>query len=109
MIEKYSNPKLGKKGAQVVDTFKQCESFAALEKVLLAEQQIWNSKKRLWNGKPQELFHRVCKTLDGHQTILSAIPDNNEYTSVFCAALKTVIQVCKPLNDPSDPLVESYA
>ena len=92
-VESYSRKHSDKEHSQTVNKLEQCQNFAALEKVLQEQAQQWKQKKRFLHGTVQNTFHRVCKTLDGHQTILSAIPEGNEYVSVFCAALNTVIQV----------------
>ena len=93
VIKEYSEQKEEKERSHITETFKQCESFDALEQILQGEQRKWCSRRKWRNGRLQAGFHRICKTLDGHETILSAFPQNNEYTSIFCAALKTVIQV----------------
>ncbi len=96
-VESYSRKHSEKKNPENLDRLERCEDFAALEQVLQEQANQWTQKKRFLQGNVQNVFHRVCKTLDGHQSILSAIPESNQYVSVFCAGLKTVIQVTRYL------------
>lgn len=70
-----------------------CEDFDGLREHLIKEQKVWSGKKRWFGGKLQGYFHRICRTLDGHRTILEFFPKSNEYVSIFCAAFNTIIQV----------------
>ena len=57
------------------------------------ESQIkWKGKKRLNDGKVQGLFLRLFKNLDGYSNVLSILP-SNEYTTVFCGAVKVLVEV----------------
>ena len=88
----YLNEHPSKKEQKAIEALQQCRDFSMLEKTLVEEKQKWFENRKL-GGKPQDLFHRMCSTLEGHQSILSAFPDSNIYVSIFCAAFKTVIRV----------------
>ena len=70
-----------------------CEDFTTLNQRLMHARQQWLEKKRLFGGKAQEIFHKLCRTMGGHKTILDAFPESNEYVSIFCAAFNTIVQV----------------
>ena len=62
-------------------------------KVVSFAQDSWRTKGRMANGKAQARFHRFCGTLDSHSTMFSVLPDQNEYFSLFCGGVKTLIKV----------------
>ena len=70
-----------------------CEDFTTLCQRLMDARQQWSEKKRFFGGKAQDFFHKLCRTMGGHQTILNAFPESNEYMSIFCAAFNTIVQV----------------
>lgn len=77
----------------VAAAFRICDNFGNLQESLLASHMQWANKERWFKGKAQNIFHQLCKTLDGHRTILDAFPSSNEYVSIFCAGFNTIIQV----------------
>ena len=83
-----------KEAKRTLELVEGCEDFTTLSHLLIDARQQWSEKKRLFGGKAQENFHKLCRTMGGHKTILDAFPDSNEYVSIFCAAFNTVVQVC---------------
>ena len=57
-----------------------------------AEKQ-WKEKDRSANGKVQSLFHSFCKTLSSHSNLFEMLPNQSQYCSIFCGAIKTLIKV----------------
>jgi hypothetical protein len=55
-------------------------------------QSEWKGKKRLADGKVQGVFLKLFQTLDGYSSVLSILP-SNEYSSVFCGAVKFLVKV----------------
>lgn len=82
-----------KKARATLESLEGCEDFTTLNQRLMDARQQWSEKKRLFGGKAQEFFHKLCRTMGGHKTILNAFPDSNEYMSIFCAAFNTIVQV----------------
>ena len=67
-------------------------TIEGVKQVVFYAQEKWKTKPRMCNGKVQANFHKFCGTLDGHKTLASMIPDQNEYFSLFCAGVKTLIK-----------------
>lgn len=82
-----------KEGRATLKLLEGCEDFTTLNQLLMDARQQWLEKKRLFGGKAQEIFHKLCRTMGGHKTILDAFPESNEYVSIFCAAFNTIVQV----------------
>ena len=78
----------------ILELLDGCEDFTTLNQRLMDARRQWSEKKRFLGGKGQDLFHKLCRTMDGHKTILDAFPQSNEYVSIFCAAFNTIVQVC---------------
>ena len=45
-------------------------------------------------GSVKNFFHKSCKALDEHASMLEMLPQQSEYVSLFYGGLKTIIQVC---------------
>ena len=60
-----------------------------LETTLQSEKQ----KKKV--TKIKDTYHRCCAGLNSHSNLLQALPAGNEYTSIFCAALQTLVKACE--------------
>ena len=82
-----------KEAKATLESLEGCEDFSTLNQRLMDARQQWLEKKRLFGGKAQEFFHKLCRTMGGHKTILNAFPESNEYMSIFCAAFNTIVQV----------------
>lgn len=44
-------------------------------------------------GKALDLFHRFCQTLNSHSTLITILPEGNEYVSLFTGSLNAIIKV----------------
>ena len=44
-------------------------------------------------GSVKNFFHKSCKALDEHSSMLEMLPQQSEYVSLFYGGLKTIIQV----------------
>ena len=69
-------------------------SFEDFRAAVADVEEAWKDKQRLFGGKAQKFFHSFCKTLDAHSNFLKMIPNQNEYCSIFCASITTLIKVC---------------
>lgn len=78
---------------ETLQFLERCENISELNEALIDSRQQWVKKKRIFGGKGQDVFHKLCRTTQGHQTILGVFPSSNEYVSIFCAALNSVVQV----------------
>jgi len=56
-------------------------------------EQKWKEKDRILGGKPQKLFRSFANSLQGHSNLLQMLPSQNQYLSIFCGALTTLIEV----------------
>ena len=59
-------------------------------------EQKWKEQDRLFGGKPQKLFRSFCNSLQGHSNMLQMLPSQNQYLSIFCGALTTLLEVGVP-------------
>lgn len=56
-------------------------------------EQKWKEKDRFLGGKPQKLFRSFCNSLQGHSNMLQMLPSQNQYLSIFCGALTSLLEV----------------
>ena len=56
-------------------------------------EQKWKEKDRILGGKPQKLFRSFANSLQGHSNMLQMLPSQNQYLSIFCGALTSLIEV----------------
>lgn len=56
-------------------------------------EKMWKEKERLGHGRVQSTFHSFCKILNRHKSLLEMLPSQNEYFSVLCGAITTLINV----------------
>ena len=68
------------------------ESLRKAVKTVQETRNEWKGQKRLRDGKVQSGFHKLLGTLDGYSNVLSMLP-NNEYTALFCGAIKVLVKV----------------
>lgn len=59
-----------------------------LETTFQSEKQKWKT------AKIKDAYHRCCAGLNSHSNLLQALPAGNEYTSIFSAALQTLVKAC---------------
>ncbi len=45
------------------------------------------------HGKTRHYFDRFCNNLSSHSTILEVLPSQNQYLSIFCGVVKTLLKV----------------
>jgi hypothetical protein len=45
------------------------------------------------HGKTRFYFDKFCNSLNSHSMILEFLPNQNQYLSIFCGAVKTLLQV----------------
>ena len=92
-LDTYKKSIKKKTSQEALEFLESCEDFQTLNQSLVDVRQQWAEKRRLFGGKGQDVFHKLCRTMGGHKTILDMFPDSNEYVSIFCAAFNTVVQV----------------
>lgn len=57
-------------------------------------RRAWAAKRsKGFMGKALDQFHRFCHTLDSHSTLITILPEGNEYVSLFTGSLNAVIKV----------------
>ncbi|KAJ0123668.1 hypothetical protein J7T55_012135 [Diaporthe amygdali] len=53
----------------------------------------WESKKNQgFANKTKALFHRLCRGINSHSSLLEVLPDGNEYVSLFTGVLTVIIK-----------------
>ena len=97
-VEKRAKWHLKTKNPQVLALVDQAKPTVndVVEAVKGAEK-TWKEKERLGHGRVQKSFHSFCRVLGRHKSMLEMLPAQNEYFSVLCGAISTLINVC--LND----------
>ena len=60
---------------------------------VLASREAWKSKRRIGDGKPQELFHKLMKNFNAHSDLLRIIPQGDKYTSLLTGSISTIVKV----------------
>ena len=63
-----------------------------LKDVVTLAGKEWETKDRFAGGKVQKYFHKFCGTLNAHSNLLEMLPSQSEYCSIFCGAIKALIQ-----------------
>jgi hypothetical protein len=54
-----------------------------------------NSRKRLGGGKPKQYYNKLASKAHQHRSAFDVFPSTNEYVSIFCGSIKTLIKVCR--------------
>lgn len=63
-------------------------------KMVEGMRRAWAAKRsKGFMGKALEQFHRFCHTLDSHSTLITLLPQGNEYVSLFTGSLNAIIKV----------------
>ena len=93
-LEKRSKWKLKKRPVKElqVDGNEKPTATDVVEVVKNAEK-VWKEKERLGHGKVQHFFNKFCNKLGQHKSMLEMLPAQNEYFSVLCGAISTLINV----------------
>lgn len=71
-------------------------SSVSIEDVKAAVSAVYNVQGD-YNNKPRKAWrylHQFCNKLNSHSNLFSMLPNQNQYCSIFCGAVKTLIQVC---------------
>lgn len=63
-----------------------------LKDIVTQAGKEWETKDRFAGGKAQKYFHKFCGTLNAHSNLLDMLPNQSEYCSIFCGAIKALIQ-----------------
>ncbi|KAL1847380.1 hypothetical protein Daus18300_013965 [Diaporthe australafricana] len=67
-----------------------------IEGVIKVTKQViarWEVKKTEgFAGKAKALFHRFCRGVNSHSSLLEILPDGNEYVSLFTGVLSVIIK-----------------
>lgn len=50
-------------------------------------------KKKKGIGRAVGYFHKFCRTLGAHSSLLKVLPEGSEYVSIFTGTLNAVIKV----------------
>ena len=85
---------------KVIKTFPQAGvggdwGYDQVEAAVKQATKTYETKDRLFSGKPQKVYHDVMCNLDAHSGVLSMIPQGNTYVSVVTGAVKTLVKVSK--------------
>ncbi|PQE20549.1 phytanoyl- dioxygenase family protein [Rutstroemia sp. NJR-2017a BBW] len=51
-----------------------------------------NSRKRLGGGKPKQYYNKLASKVHQHRNAFDVFPSTNEYVSIFCGSIKTLIK-----------------
>jgi hypothetical protein len=84
---------LREQGKDDSDTGSVPETFDSVIRTAQEAQEKMNSRRRLGGGKPKEYYNKFCKKAHQHRTIFDTFPNSNEYVSVFCGTMGTLIKV----------------
>jgi hypothetical protein len=71
-----------------------------VELVMKAATAAQGKRENSRRGKAMKYFHKFCKTVDAHKSMLEILPQGSEYVSVFAGTLNVIIQV-----DASHPII----
>jgi hypothetical protein len=52
-----------------------------------------NGRKKLGGGKPRDYYNKLCQKAHQHRSVFNMFPNTNEYVSIFCGSIKTLINV----------------
>ncbi|KAK2601175.1 hypothetical protein N8I77_010643 [Diaporthe amygdali] len=67
-----------------------------IEGVIKLTQQViakWEAKKSQgFANKTKAIFHRLCRGINSHSSLLEILPDGNEYVSLFTGVLTVIIK-----------------
>jgi hypothetical protein len=69
------------------------ETFESVISTAEAAQTEMNNRKRLGGGKPRDYYNKFCQKAYQHRSVFDIFPNTNEYVSVFCGSIKTLIKV----------------
>lgn len=78
-----------------------------LDQVRQVHLKIDAKRKSGFMGKTKSLFHKFCKTIDSHKSLLGILPEGNEYISIITGVLHLVVQVRPIINQHLSVFVES--
>jgi hypothetical protein len=45
------------------------------------------------SGRLRHHLDKLCRTLDSHSNLFDILPNQNQYCSIFCGAIKTLVKV----------------
>ncbi|PVH80536.1 hypothetical protein DL98DRAFT_654697 [Cadophora sp. DSE1049] len=65
--------------------------FAEFVTHIQSSVENWKSRKHVL-GKAHNYFFSCCETLSNHSNFFSIIPTQNQYCSLFCGVLKTLVK-----------------
>ncbi|KAH6666418.1 hypothetical protein B0J14DRAFT_660040 [Halenospora varia] len=67
-----------------------------------------NSRKRLGGGKPRDYYHKFCQKAHQHRSVFDMFPNTNEYVSIFCDSIKTLIKASVNYIQISEGLLRAF-
>lgn len=72
----------------------EVSSWRDVQAVVETVQQQWEQKREKNRFRPAVgHLHKFCNTIQNHSSVLSMLPSNNNYVSLFYGSITTVIQV----------------
>ncbi|MCJ1306787.1 hypothetical protein MMC25_000430 [Agyrium rufum] len=90
-LKKESSEPLSKQWQQKAQGTTGTVSFEDIVKVVEQAESNYKGKDETRHGKAQKHFHSFCKTLEGHSNMLQIIPSQNNYASIFCGTITTIV------------------
>jgi hypothetical protein len=84
-VEEKKNSKLSKLFPEKTEI-----SMAQLKSLIIGIKD-----KQKPQGKAHRYLENICNTLDSHSDMISMLPDQSIYASVFCGVFKTLVRVRK--------------
>jgi hypothetical protein len=57
----------------------------------------WETKDRIFGGKPQKFFHKIIGKFGAHRNLFKMIPQQTNYTSLVTGAATILVSVSKHL------------
>ena len=85
---------------KIIKTFPQAGEgrnwgYDQVEAAVAEAKKTYETKDRVFSGKPQKVYHDVMCNLDAHSGVLGVIPQGNTYVSLVTGAVKTLVKVRK--------------
>ncbi|KAI3321962.1 hypothetical protein HD806DRAFT_502412 [Xylariaceae sp. AK1471] len=79
-----------------------------VELVMKAATAAQAKRENSRRGKAMKYFHKFCKSVDAHRSMLEILPQGSEYVSVFAGTLNVIIQASVNHERIAEGLSESF-
>ena len=70
-------------------------TFESVIGLVREAQDEMNNRKRIGGGKPKQYYNKFASRLYQHKSVFDIFPNTNEYVSIFCGSIKTLVKVCQ--------------